>query len=140
MMSRKLTLVCSLFIVVTIFGCTKSGSDVSAINLNEGSWEITTVMSMPGMSAQTVKNTQCIKKDNLIPKQEEQGKDCEVVEKKIRGNTVDWKYSCQTPGGKMISDGSVTYAGETMKGLLSMNAGGRKWEVKISGKRIGDCK
>jgi Protein of unknown function (DUF3617) len=49
--------------------------------MKEGLWEITTKMKMQGMDMPPVKHTQCITKDDLVPRGSQQpGQECEIAD------------------------------------------------------------
>jgi hypothetical protein len=116
-----------------------------AINMQEGEWEITTKVEMPdipgmpagAMMSHTVKS--CLSKENYIPEASREQSDCKVENQTIDGNTVNWTVVCK----ETTSKGSVTYAGDTMNGVMESKtkAEGREINSKItmSGKRIGAC-
>lgn len=113
----------------------------AAVNMNEGQWEITTVVDAPGMpeaAKQPHSVTTCLKKTDYIPRSPQQS-DCKILDQKIDGNTVSWEIQCKQATGK----GTVTYAGDSFSGLMetTMKEGAREMTVKMKmdGKRIGDC-
>lgn len=115
---------------------------VASVNMNEGQWEISTTMDMPGMpeaakKAHTV--TTCLSKSDYVPKTAPEKSDCKMVDQKIDGNTVSWNMVCKETSGK----GTITYAGDSFSGLMesTMKEEGKEMTVKMKmdGKRIGAC-
>ncbi len=138
---------------LTIVGCSKkketeaptapaaeSKPASASVNMNEGQWEITTTMDMPGMPAEAMKPhtvTTCLSKSDYVPKANPEKSDCKMVDQKIDGNTVSWKVVCKETSGK----GTITYAGDSFSGLMesTMKQEGKEMTVnmKMDGKRIG---
>jgi len=113
-------------------------------NMRPGQWEITSTMEMPGMafSMPDIKSKQCITREDLVPKNEEQDKECKMQEIKVSGDTVTWTVKCDSPGEKMLSKGKIVYHGDTFEGAVittsdQMPLGMRQ---KMAGKRLGGCK
>jgi hypothetical protein len=113
-----------------------------SINLQDGEWEITTKIDMPGMPAEamrpyTIKT--CLSKENYVPETTRQQSDCNVESRKIDGDTVSWTVVCK----ETTSKGTITYAGDSMEGLMesTTKVQGREMKTKMamSGKRIGPC-
>ncbi|MBN2107543.1 MAG: DUF3617 family protein [Deltaproteobacteria bacterium] len=114
-------------------------------NMQEGQWEITTTVDMPGMPAAmpAMKHTQCITKNDLVPRSQtqQQNQECTVTDTKTSGNTVTWAMKCKTGGSDMTGKGSITYSGDTFDGTFNMNMqGGMKMTQKMKGRRLGACK
>jgi hypothetical protein len=138
---------------LTVVGCSKKKESegtsapekkpaVASVNMNEGQWEITTTVDMPGMPAMAKKPhtfTTCLSKSDYVPKTNPEKNDCKMVNQKIDGNTVSWNMVCKESSGK----GTVTYAGDSYSGLMesTMKAEGKEMTVKMKmdGKRIGAC-
>lgn len=111
-------------------------------NMNPGKWEITYETEMPGMPMKmpSVKITQCITKEQMIPESKQQsGQECKTSDINISGNTVSWSLVCNNPGGASKANGKITYTGNQMKGQMDMEQSGMKINTKISGQRIGIC-
>ncbi len=117
------------------------------VNMQDGMWEMTMKMEMPGMSYEMppVKYNQCMTKKELVPQKKEKNEDCKMIDTRIEGNTVYWKVQCRTRDGVVDSEGKITYSGNSFNGVMKtvMNdAKTGKMEItnRMSGKRIGDCK
>lgn len=115
-------------------------------NLKEGLWEITVSMEMKGVPMQmpTQKFTQCITKDRTVPHKEDPGQKCTIVKSEVKGDTVTWAVECKTQEGTVVSDGTVTYKGDTFDGVtrVSMPSGSHgnmTMTQRMRGKWIGQC-
>jgi hypothetical protein len=118
-------------------------------NMQEGQWEISGEMKLEGMPfpmpAMPIKYTQCLTKKDIVPQKKEKDQDCKMISNKIEGNTVTWVMECKDKNGKTESTGKVVYKGNSFESTIHMkttDAKGAKTEstMKMSGKRIGDCK
>ncbi|MBS4098764.1 MAG: DUF3617 family protein [Sulfuricella sp.] len=123
----------------------------AAPNLKEGLWEITGRLDMPGMPGMPAgmppaKHTQCLSSKDAVPHKPEKEQDCKVASLKQDGDGVSWAIQCRSAEGVLESSGKVTYWGESMEGVMTMNVkDGTSKEVmkmayRISGKRVGDCR
>ena len=125
-----------------------SGAAWAEINMEEGLWEISTEMEMPGMPMvmPPVTTQQCMTKKDLVPKGQEGSGACEVSDLIQNGNSVSWKMKCRQDGGLMTSQGKITYSGSTFQGTTSTQMSGIGVEgvgdmsVKMKGRRLGPCK
>jgi hypothetical protein len=110
----------------------------AAPNMEDGLWEITTTIDMPGMPSRSYTNTTCLTKEKAVPQTAESG--CTIKDMKTQGNTVTWTVVCK----EATSTGKVTYAGTTMDGVIetTVKTGGQTMTMKstMKGKRIGPCK
>ncbi len=113
----------------------------SAVNMQEGKWEITSTVEMAGMPAGMMKPqtfTTCLNQKDYVPKDNGQ-KDCTMKDARVDGNTVSWEVICKDSSGK----GTITYAGTTFDGVMEtvMKEGGKDITAKITmkGKHIGPC-
>ncbi|MEW6103814.1 MAG: DUF3617 domain-containing protein [bacterium] len=118
------------------------------VDMQEGLWETTMEITVEGMPFQMPpqKMTQCITKEDLIPKtsEKEEEENCKIIEQKIIGNKVTWKAVCVDKEGKVEIEGEITYSGTTFKGTIRMKGPGERGETinsitKLTGRRIGDC-
>jgi len=113
---------------------------LAAPNMEDGLWEITTMVDMPGMGSKSFTQTSCLTKEKAVPQTAESG--CAVKDVKTQGNTVTWTVVCKE--GMSTSTGKVTYTGSTMDGVVEtmVKAGGQTMTIKntMKGKRIGLCK
>jgi hypothetical protein len=113
--------------------------------MQDGLWEISSTMSMPGMPYKIppTRVTHCYTKEDLkdsqktIPKQEG---DCKVTDVKYSGSRMTWKMVCT---GKSASkgEGEIIYKGATAyEGSMKMETQGMVMTSKYNAKRIGACK
>ena len=116
----------------------------SGPNMQEGKWEVTTRMEMPGMSTSmpAVTSTQCLTKKDFVPQGSQQGQECNITKTKVDGNTVTWTVKCSGQGGELTGTGRMTYSGSSFKGTIemTMTQPNMKMISHINGHRIGDCK
>lgn len=113
--------------------------------MQEGLWEISSTMSMPGMPYKIppTKVTHCYSKEDLRDSQKtippQQG-DCKVTDMKSSGNRVTWKLVCTgQSAGK--GEGEIVYRGATAyEGKMKMETQGMVMTSKYKAKRIGACK
>ena len=112
----------------------------AAPNMDDGLWEITSTVNMPGMPAKSFTHTSCLTKEKAVPQTAESG--CTIKDVKTQGNTISWTVVCKE--GMSTSTGKVTYAGTTMDGVVetTVKTGGQTMTMKstMKGKRIGACK
>ncbi|MGO8990101.1 MAG: DUF3617 domain-containing protein [bacterium] len=112
----------------------------AAPNIEDGLWEMTSTMDMPGMPAKSFTHNSCLTKEKAVPQTRPQS-DCTIKDVKNLGNTITWTVVCRE--GATMSKGKVTYAGTTMDGVIETTVksnGGKTMTMKIKGKRIGPCK
>ena len=73
----------------------------AAVDMQEGLWEITTRMEMPGMPfpMPAMTNKVCIGKgEEKNPGKSKEDKDCEMTDVKTSGNKTSWKMRCTHDG------------------------------------------
>ena len=121
-----------------------SANTFADVDINEGEWEISTKVSVPGMPMEmpAASYKKCLTKKDLVPQKSERDQNCEITDYKVSGNTVSWKMNCSGGrGGDMSGDGNVTYNGDTFSGTMNMMVSGNPPIVTtMNGKRIGACK
>ena len=128
-------LICMAFLVVNAWG----------FELQDGKYEITSKIDMPGMPMQTppVTITQCLTQQDPVPNQSTGDQPCKIIEMKTEGKTVTWKMECTQQGQKMQSTGKMVYYGNHFEGTTHTSMGPRSGNMTIttvvSGKRIGPC-
>jgi hypothetical protein len=134
-----------LVLLILVF-FTVSCQSEPKVNIKEGQWKITTDVKMKGMPMQMppFTHTQCITKDDLVPKTsppDQQEQNVEISNLKVDGNTVSYDITSSSPGGKMTGHSTITYEGDKMKGTMSskIQPGNMEMTYNMSGKRIGDC-
>ncbi len=137
----KKILISLVFCAFTLFPyCSKA----SGPNIKEGEWKITVKTEYKGEVMIQIPErtyTQCITKENLIPKKYSKAQNCKIIKNEIKGNRVSWIVKCKTSGGPVISKGTVTYTYKTFKGIIKIDHMGREIIQYIKGKWIGkECK
>ncbi len=117
------------------------------MDIKEGLWEITTKTEMKGMpfSMPDSKHTQCITKDEFIPKPAESAGNCKMIKTNMDGNTGEWVMECTDNKIKIRSSGKLRYSGDTFEGTTTTviddpDSGKMEMNQQLSGKRIGQCK
>ena len=139
LMLRKL-----LVISVVLLTSLSTSIAGSGPNMQEGKWEVTTRMEMPGMSTSmpAVTSTQCLTKKDFVPQGSQQGQECKITKTKVDGNTVTWTVKCSGQGGELTGTGRMTYSGSSFKGTIemTMTQPNVKMISHINGHLIGDCK
>ena len=135
-MVKKLMVSVILCLAVVSYTQASSGPD-----LNEGMWEITVSLEIPGMPMKMPPSTytQCIKKDQAVPNENQPGQECVAKDITTSGNTVTWTMVCTNPGGQMTGKGRVTYNNDKMDGSMTMEGQGMKMTSNFKGHRIGAC-
>ncbi len=125
--------------LMTLLAIPASGNSIP--DFEPGQWEITVDFEIPGMPMQMPPNTysQCITKDNFVPKDEKPNQQCKNTEVTTKGNTVFWKIECTNAGGKMTGQGTITYKKDKMDGSMIMSGQGMQMTSRFKGKRIGNC-
>jgi hypothetical protein len=112
----------------------------AAPNMEDGLWEITSTVDMPGMPAKSFTHTTCLTKEKAVPQTAQS--ECTMKDVKTQGNTVTWTVVCKE--GMGTSTGKITYAGTTMDGVIetTVKSNGKTMTMKstMKGKRIGPCK
>lgn len=141
-MHCRLYIIFMISFIFTTAGSATAGS--SNIDMSDGRWEITTKMEMKNIpfAIPPMTYTTCLTKEGLVPTQEENsGADnCKMTHHKIKGNTVSWTIVCNEDGGKTTSVGSITYAGDSFKGEMTVQPSDAPPMVqKMTGRRIGNC-
>jgi hypothetical protein len=135
-MHKKSVVSIMLWLAIVSFAQAGSGPD-----LNEGMWEITVDLEVPGMPMKMPSSTytQCLKKDQAIPNDEKPGQECVTKDVTTKGNTVAWTVTCTNPGGQMSGKGMATYHKDKMDGSMTMEGQGMKMVSHFKGHRVGAC-
>lgn len=122
----------------------------AAVNMQEGEWEISMEIKMEGMPFQmppmTFKDTQCLTKEDMVPKTAKEDEKCEVKEQKIIGNKAIWKVHCiEKDGSTTDGTGEITYSGNSYQGVMNTKITDKTGQsmtstTKMTGRRLGACK
>lgn len=78
--------------------------------------------------------------DNAVPYQESEDQKCETVSKKVSGNTVTWKISCQGEDGPTEMEGVTKYTDSSMDSQVKMKSKHGEMNMHMTGKKLGACK
>jgi hypothetical protein len=116
----------------------------AAPNYQEGNWEMTTTVNMPGMPKEMMrpmKHQVCMTKDNAVPQPKEKGdQQCKMTDQKTVGNKVFWTMTCKNG---TVSKGEIAYSKTSFNGsqTTTTSQGGRQTTMKstMSGKYLGPC-
>jgi hypothetical protein len=135
-MSKK---ICILLFVISLF--LFSCGVQKGPNMKEGLWEITIRMEVPGMPVQMPPQTytQCLTQKEAVPQQKAPDQNCKITKQDIKGDTVSWVVECNTSEGTAVSDGRLTYKGDTFEGIITMKQRGMEVTQRLSGRWIGKC-
>jgi len=129
--------ICIIAAVLFLFSARLS---FASPNMEDGLWEITSTVDMPGMPAKSFTHTTCLTKEKAVPQTAQS--ECTMKDVKTQGNTVTWTVVCRE--GMSTSKGKVTYAGTTMEGAIETtvktNEQTMTMKSTMKGKRIGPCK
>ena len=115
------------------------------LRMKPGSWEITTVTTMPMLpSPQTTTSTECVRDEVFDPRtlmQDSEG--CRVTQHSVKGNTMTWSMECTSAEARMGGRGEVTIDDTLAHGSMQMEMGqgGPVMEMKSSwsAKYLGAC-
>ena len=138
-MNRKIWKLSGL--LLPLAGCVLILSAGSVAASDKAEWEISTSMEMPGMpfAIPPTVTRQCIE-DQAVPYQKKSDDEkCEVVSKKIIGNTMTWKVVCNDDEGRTEMNGVSTYTGDTMDSQVKMSGGDGEFSMHMTGKKLGPC-
>ncbi len=135
-MSTKISILVFVMAML-LFSCTAQKGP----NMKEGMWEITMRMEVPGMPVQMSPRTytQCLTSKEAVPQQGEPNQGCKIIKQDIKGDTVTWAVECKTSEGTAVSDGRITYKGDTFEGVINMTQKDMKATQRLSGRWIGKC-
>ncbi len=139
----QIYILAAAFIICTISAARQSEA---AVNVHEGEWETTMDMKMEGMpyAIPQVKQRQCFTKDDLIPIQKEENKNCKIKSQQVVGNKVTWTVECVERGSTYESQGAITFSGDGYKGNITIKSKDESGKTMVStgvlsGHRIGEC-
>jgi len=90
----------------------------------------------------TVTVTQCLTKQNPVPKNNKMPQSCEETHE-MNGNTVNFHTTCNQDDTKMDATGSMVYNGDSMQGHIKSHESraGKDLDatIDITGKYAGPC-
>jgi hypothetical protein len=136
-MANRLVILIFLGLVFLCGSAVYAGSE---LNMQDGTWEITSQVKMQGMTIPPMTFSQCITKENAVPQNTSPGQDdCKVSDMKTVGSTVSWTMTCNEQAGNMKGKGKITYHGDRFEGEMTTEHMGMVMVTEMSGKRTGPC-
>lgn len=136
----------ALIVICTVIGMSQAVPVCAEVNMSEGKWETTMEMTMEGMPFKMppTKSTQCITRENAVPKASEKESNCKIIDQKITGNTVSWKVKCVEKDMTTEGEGEITYSGASYSGAMLTRMTDKSGKIqsvkmKLAGKRVGEC-
>ena len=95
-------------------------------NMQEGMWEVTSRVEMPGMpvAMPPAVHTQCLTKKDFVPRGDRNSQGCTISDTVMSGDTASWEMVCNTPGGTTKGSGSIKYMGDRFEGSVTMTVPG----------------
>jgi hypothetical protein len=127
------------FFVGFLFLCSTVDAG-SNLNLEEGTWEVTSQVKMQGMTMPPMTFSQCITKSDVVPQGDVSGQEnCKVSDVTTVGNTVTWTLTCSGQGGTMQGKGKITYSGTSFEGEMTTETMGMVMVTQMTGRRTGPC-
>lgn len=135
-MKRIFVSFCVCFFLLSI-----SSAVAGESKFQEGKWQITISIDMPGMPFKlpTQTFTQCLTKKNYIPQQEEPNQHCKTLKFNAKGDTATWVVECKDKEGVSIISGRAVYKGNTLEGVVKVKTAEEEITQKLKGKWIGKC-
>lgn len=131
----------ALFFVTAFFGASSFAAPI-----NEGKWEVTTEVVMEGIPFKVppTKTTQCITKENMVPRNSGKSSNCKVLDQRVSGSKVSWRVKCVDSHGTTDGEGVITYSSDTYRGSMNTKITDKagktqNMKAKYAGRRIGDC-
>ena len=120
---------------------------VAESDIQEGLWEITIRMEMPGVPANQMKpvaSTHCLKDRQQVPQLLQQEHTCQILKTNMEGDSLSWTMKCHSGEGSIDGSGKMTYRGSRFEGVIRLtmrqpNASPMKITQYVSGQRLGNC-
>jgi hypothetical protein len=115
----------------------------AAKTMQEGLWELTTQMEMPGMPMKMPPTVMkhCYTKSDVSDQKKiiSRDKNCSVTDLKTSANKVSWKMKCTGENAATMT-GETVFNSDSYTSVMKMNSHGQKMTMKVKGKRLGNCK
>ena len=115
----------------------------AAKTMQEGLWELTTQMEMPGMPMKMPPTVMkhCYTKSDVSDQKKiiSRDKNCTVTDLKTSANKVSWKMKCTGENAATMT-GETVFNSDSYTSVMKMNSHGQKMTMKVKGKRLGNCK
>lgn len=145
---RSITAFCAAGLLLGAFTTNTLAEETP--NIEFGMWETTSVMSMKSdafsMPEQTTTDSSCVTKEKFEENQAflENSEDCDIIERTVTSDAMNVSMVCQQEGmGEMKMDFNMQFEGDTMTGSVNGEVespmGPMTMEVKMNGRRTGDC-
>lgn len=122
------------------------GGASAQVQLRPGQYAGTVHMDFAG-TTMTEQQTDCITAEDLkdFPKKvlmdPDLGSTCKISNHTISGSKVTFDMSCEEDGLKMTSRVEMTFTPDSYVGVsISKDNRGRTTTLKLSGKRVGECR
>jgi hypothetical protein len=121
-------------------------AQADTMELKPGLWEVSSTTTMPMSSTPTKRvDSECVKEGKVFdPMEMAEGMDnCQMVENKRTGNTLNFRMNCTMEGnpttavGKLFTDGKTSSM--DMDFVFKMGGMEMKMTMKSTGVRVGDC-
>jgi hypothetical protein len=116
---------------------------IAAATMQEGLWEITTQMEMPGMPMKMPPSVMkhCYTKNDVSDQKKiiSRDKNCTVTDMKTSANKVTWKMKCTGENAATMT-GETVFGSDSYSSVMKMNSQGQNMTMKVKGKRLGNCK
>ncbi len=122
---------------LTVFAVTA----MSEVNMQEGNWEMTMQIEMKGMPFKMppVQYTVCLTRSSMNPQKDDK-EDCTLISSKVQGSTYSWVMECRSEKGLIKSNGTITYNGSVLDGIINSEVDGMTMKQMLTGRRTGACK
>ena len=119
------------------------------IDIDPGLWETSTTISIKSqqfsMPPRTHSQEECVTAERIGEGFEflEDNEDCEVTDRDVRSDGMNYTMVCPNPGGTMTMNFDMEFNGDSMSGTISgqfeSQMGAMEMDGEVSGTRIGDC-
>ncbi|HEY4182659.1 MAG TPA: DUF3617 family protein [Kofleriaceae bacterium] len=130
---------------------TAAASADTALNLQEGSWKITRLISLGSQHELTkpAPTTECLSPSTPYPAADvgwPDGTKC-TSETAVAGNVVTWSFTCTKDKTTTTGKGPLTFSGKKFSGTINIETvteddsgmAGRRGLLKVSGAYTGVC-
>lgn len=138
-MTRALSSVAAVSLAALLFSVSSTTAETEAPTKVPGDlWEVATEMSMAGMTMPARTSKHCSPKEWNEPPAGDPENKCETLAMETTGSRVTWKIRCPGPP-PMTGEGEVTRSENGYTGWMKMTAPQGEMNMKITGRRVGDC-
>lgn len=134
-MKKAIIIILAVLLVPTV--------SLAAATMNDGLWEVTTQMEMPGMPMKMPPSVMkhCYTKNDVSDQKKiiSRDKNCTVTDMKTSANKVTWKMKCTGENAATMT-GETVFGSDSYSSVMKMNSQGQNMTMKVKGKRLGNCK